>query len=438
MVQFDIDDLFSTDPLGLDFPYDQIDSGYCSVSPSSSSGNALDFEDELFKELSNLTDQGEYQGERPGEYEMEIPVDPESFLNMGHQTEPQLLGHQSDPRLLGQQSDPRLLGHQSEPRLLGQQSDPRLLGHQTEPQLLVEPSKYIKQELTSPVPSPETEAAIDVIDCSPTVLTNKPTLVTVEKGKSVSADKSVYNYTEYLTDPKPRAPIKPEIQITAPSRKPVIIKTEPGMNYETAAFRNCMRGDRSFKIYIPSRKHSSNVISVNIKKPDPTPASADTPSSSSSSSSSLSQQNKRPKHSSSGSSSSYSSSDSSPSSPSSPVSEVPRIMKGGRNVPEMITADKAYSYYSQMKNYKLEAGRPRRAGRCAMTVPTHLKTEEEVRNWKKTQRMIKNRESACLSRKRKKEYLTTIEAKLAVATHNGGLLASENSRLRKDTDVSLT
>lgn len=94
------------------------------------------------------------------------------------------------------------------------------------------------------------------------------------------------------------------------------------------------------------------------------------------------------------------------------------------------------NYYQQVKAFKVEhgMGKTRRGGRCAMTVPPHLKTEEEIRTWKKQQRMIKNRESACLSRKRKKEYLSTIEAKLSIATQHSSVLSVENGRLRKESE----
>ncbi|KAL5260897.1 hypothetical protein ACHWQZ_G006814 [Mnemiopsis leidyi] len=355
MVQFDMDDLFSpsTDSL-LDFDYEQIDSDYSSgESPSSS--NSIDFEDDLFKEISSLPD-----------LDTDQICDPDSFLNLNRVSTPPAV----------------------------------------ETETIV-----VKEEVESPAPSPQSVNLVDP--------------VTVSKSKEKEpVNASIYNYTgtDFLNDSKP--PIKPEIV-----RKPVVIKTEGG-NYETNAFRNCMRSDRSFKIYIPSRKLSSNIISVNIKKhenqensqntsPNQTHNHQTTKSSNPQTSSKHNivhyPVNKRPK-------------------PTSAVSEVPRMMKGGRSVPEMITADKAYSYYSQMKNFKMENCKVRRAGRCVMTVPPHLKTEEEIRNWKKQQRMIKNRESACLSRKRKKEYLSTIEAKLSLATQHGAALANENSRLRKDTE----
>lgn len=372
MVQFDMDDLFSptTDSL-LDFDYDQIDSDYSSgVSPSSS--NSLDFEDDLFRELSDLPDLDS----------SDQICDPDSFLNLDRKSTPA----------------------------------------ETE-------TITVKEELSSPVASPQ-PARIDLED--PVNVTKEPA-----KSKEEPVNASIYNYTgtDFLNDTKP--PIKPEVV-----RKPVIIKTEGG-SYETNAFRNCMRSDRSFKIYIPSRKLSSNIISVNIKKQENLEHQDNPQHASSNQTNAQQNPTKHPK-------TQYhpTSKHSNPTTkhsnpqfaaskrpkPSSIVSEVPRMVKGGRSVPEMITADKAYSYYTQMKNFKMEGGKVRRAGRCVMTVPSHLKTEEEIRNWKKQQRMIKNRESACLSRKRKKEYLSTIEAKLSLATQHGSALANENSRLRKDTE----
>lgn len=50
---------------------------------------------------------------------------------------------------------------------------------------------------------------------------------------------------------------------------------------------------------------------------------------------------------------------------------------------------------------------------------------------KKQSRMIKNRESACLSRKRKKEYMTTLEDTVKSLTDKNETLTKENQTLRE-------
>ncbi|CAL8307845.1 unnamed protein product [Lota lota] len=74
-------------------------------------------------------------------------------------------------------------------------------------------------------------------------------------------------------------------------------------------------------------------------------------------------------------------------------------------------------------------------------VPVTLRahsSDDDFKVGQRQQRLIKNRESASLSRKKKKEYLLTLEVRLKMALSENEVLKNENGHLKKQLDGLLT
>ncbi|XP_070532136.1 cyclic AMP-dependent transcription factor ATF-6 alpha-like [Ptychodera flava] len=110
------------------------------------------------------------------------------------------------------------------------------------------------------------------------------------------------------------------------------------------------------------------------------------------------------------------------------VSTQPVVVNQTKNINVISSTVNGVSYQPPVKQSKIVT--PGSNG-VSIPVTTAPPKDGDMKAWKRQQRMIKNRESACLSRKKKKEYLQGLEGTLHEYSAENEKLKSENELLRR-------